>query len=200
MGRVALPHDAAPGPTKPEVRAVTLHKLALDRSDHVVDVGACTGAMTIEAAREAGRVTAIERDPVRAEIARKNLAANEVPADVEVREATAPDGLPDSADALFLGGSRNFEAILDALPAMGVDRFVMNVARLEVAGRAVEAVRERGFLDEVLHVQVNRGYDLAGATGFEGGDPVYVIVGEVGTAATDGNPATEPGHAREGSR
>ncbi|MFW5919461.1 MAG: ATP-binding protein, partial [Halanaeroarchaeum sp.] len=63
MGRVALPRDAAPGPTKPEVRAVSLHKLALDRSDHVVDVGACTGAMTIEAAREAGRVTAIERDP-----------------------------------------------------------------------------------------------------------------------------------------
>jgi cobalt-precorrin-6B (C15)-methyltransferase len=63
---------------------------------------------------------------------------------------------------------------------------VMNVARLEVAARAVEAVRERGYLDGVLHLQVNRGYDLAGATGFEAGDPVYLIVGRIESAADDG--------------
>lgn len=176
---------------------MSLHKLALDRSDHVVDVGACTGAMTIEAAREAGRVTAIERDPDRVEIARENLAANDVVADVEIREATAPDGLPDRADALFLGGSRNFEAVLDAAPSMGVGRFVMNVARLEVAARAVEAVRERGFLDEVVHLQVNRGYDLAGATGFDAGDPVYVIVGRIDSGTDDDG---EPIRPEEGSR
>jgi len=88
MRRVALPHDAAAGPTKPEVRAVALSKLRLEPSDHLVDVGACTGAVTIEAARRAGRVTAIERDRDRAETARNNLAVNDVATDVEVRRAT----------------------------------------------------------------------------------------------------------------
>lgn len=196
MERVALPHDAAAGPTKPEVRAVALSKLRLEPSDHLVDVGACTGAVTIEAARRAGRVTAIERDPERAEVVRKNLAVNEVTADVEIRRATAPDGLPEGADALFLGGSRNFEAVLDAAHSMGIGRFVMNVARLEVAGRAVEAVRDRGTLEEVLHLQVNRGYDLAGATGFDAGDPVYMIVGRIDSATDEAG--TDPGRAGEG--
>lgn len=203
MGRVALPHDAAPGPTKPEVRAVSVHKLALDRTDHVVDVGAGTGAMTIEVARRVERVTAIERDRERVEAARKNVAANDLTAEVEVRWATAPDGLPDRADAMFLGGSRDFEGVLDAAKSMGVDRFVMNVARLEVAGRAVEAVRERGYLDEVLHLQINRGYDLAGATGFDAADPVYVIVGRIESATNeddgDGDSDEEPTRAGEGS-
>ncbi|MFQ3295108.1 MAG: hypothetical protein ACI9PP_002278 [Halobacteriales archaeon] len=44
MGQVALPHDAAAGPSKPEVRAVVLSKLDLEPSDHLV-VGA-TPAVT----------------------------------------------------------------------------------------------------------------------------------------------------------
>ena len=43
MSQTALPHDAKAGPTKPEVRAVTLGKLDLQPSDHFVDVGSCTG-------------------------------------------------------------------------------------------------------------------------------------------------------------
>jgi precorrin-6Y C5,15-methyltransferase (decarboxylating) CbiT subunit len=109
MTRVSLPHDAKAGPTKPEVRAVLASKLALTGADHFAEVGSCTGAVTIEAARRAGRVTALERKEKRLDVTRKNLAANDVDADVELREAEAPEGLPDDADALFLGGSRNYE-------------------------------------------------------------------------------------------
>jgi cobaltochelatase CobN len=51
MARVALPHDAKAGPTKPEVRSVTLGKLDLGPADHFVEVGSCTGAVTVEAFR-----------------------------------------------------------------------------------------------------------------------------------------------------
>ena len=87
---------------------------------------------------------------------------------------------PDDADALFLGGSRNFEAVLDRAVATGVDRVVMNVARLEVAGDAVRAFRERDLYEEVLQVQVSTGYQLAGATSFDSDNPVYVVVGGAG--------------------
>ncbi len=91
MSRVSLPHDAKAGPTKPEVRAVLASKLALTGSDHFAEVGSCTGAVTITAARRAGRVTALERKGNRLDVTRKNLAANDVDADVELREAEAPE-------------------------------------------------------------------------------------------------------------
>ncbi len=176
MARIALPHDAKAGPTKPEVRSVTLGKLELNGSDHFVEVGSCTGAVTIEAARQAGRVTAIERRPERLDVTRKNLAANDVDG-VELIDGEAPEALPDDADAMFLGGSRNYAAVLDYAAETGVDRIVMNVSRLEIAGDAVRAFRERGLFEEVIQLQVSTGYELAGATSFNSDNPVYVITG-----------------------
>lgn len=217
MAQTQLPHDAKAGPTKPEVRSVVLAKLDLGPGDHFAEVGSCTGAVTIEAARRAGRVTALERKPGRAETTRKNLAANGIPlassregpgpatdggtvpentpgsgdhTDVEVRVAEAPDGLPEDADALFLGGSRNYESVLDFAVEAGVDRVVMNVSRLEVAGAATEAFRDRDLLEEVVQFQVSHGYELAGATSFDSDNPVYMLVGTTGgdggAVATDG--------------
>lgn len=181
MAHVSLPHDAKAGPTKSEVRAVLLSKLELDPTDHFVEVGSCTGAVTIEAARRAGRVTALERKPERLTVTEKNLRANETDADVTLREAEAPAGIPDDADALFLGGSRNYDAVLDHAVETGIDRVVMNVSRLEVAGEATEAFRERDLLDEVVQFQVSHGYELAGATSFNSQNPVYMLVGGAGT-------------------
>ncbi|MFC6837529.1 precorrin-6Y C5,15-methyltransferase (decarboxylating) subunit CbiT [Halomarina ordinaria] len=186
MAQVSLPHDAKAGPTKPEVRAVLLGKLDIGPADHLVEVGSCTGAVTVEAARRAGRVTALERKPGRIETTRKNLAANDAGGNVTLWATEAPEGLPDDADVLFLGGSRNYEAVLDHAVETGVARVVMNVSRLEVAGRATEAFRERGLLDEVVQFQVSHGYDLAGATSFDSDNPVYMLVGGADEGATDG--------------
>ena len=193
MSRVSLPHDAKAGPTKPEVRAVLLAKLDLAPSDHFVEVGSCTGAVTVEASRRAGRVTALERKPERLATTRKNLVANDAEDGVDLREAEAPEGLPEDADALFLGGSRNYEAVLDHAAETGVDRVVMNVSRLEVAGAATEAFRERDLLDDVVQFQVSRGYDLAGAISFDSDNPVYMLVGGVDAADTDDELAADGG-------
>ncbi|RQG89253.1 precorrin-6Y C5,15-methyltransferase (decarboxylating) subunit CbiT [Natrarchaeobius halalkaliphilus] len=203
MAPIALPHDAKAGPTKPEVRAVVRSKLALTDEDHFAEVGSCTGAVTIEAAQQAGRVTALERKPGRLETTERNLAANEesIRADVELRNAEAPEGLPDDADALFLGGSRNFEAVLDHAVETEIDRVVMNVSRLETAGRALEAFRDRNVLEEVVQFQVSHGYELAGATSFDSDNPVYTLVGSATpedgsenggeTAVADGGQVTD---------
>jgi cobalt-precorrin-6B (C15)-methyltransferase len=186
MSHVSLPHDAKAGPTKPEVRAVLHSKLDLAPTDHFAEVGSCTGAVTIEAARRAGRVTALERKPNRLETTRKNLAANGVTEGVTLREAEAPDELPADVDVLFIGGSRNYETVLDYAVETDIDRVVMNVSRLEVAGAATEAFRERNLLREVVQFQVSHGYDLAGATSFDSDNPVYMLVGGTGEVAADG--------------
>lgn len=186
MAGTALPHDAKAGPTKPEVRAVLLEKLDLEPDDHFLEVGSCTGAVTIEAARRAGRVTAVERKSERLAVTEKNLAANETSADVELRNAEAPEGLPEDGDALFLGGSRNYDEVLDHAVDAGIDRIVMNVSRLEVAGEAVRAFRDRTLVEEIVQFQVSHGYQLAGATSFDSDNPVYMIVGSAREVAADG--------------
>jgi cobalt-precorrin-6B (C15)-methyltransferase len=62
----------------------------------------------------------------------------------------------------------------------------MNVSRLEVAGRATEAFRERDLLEEVVQFQVSHGYELAGATGFDSDNPVYMLIGGANDIAADG--------------
>ncbi len=182
---VTLPYDAKAGPTKPEVRAVTLSKLDLTPDDHFAEVGSCTGAVTIEAAQRAGRVTATERKAERLEVTKKNIDANETAAEIELRNTEAPEGLPEDADALFLGGSRNYAQVLDHAVDTGVDRIVMNVSRLEIAGDATRAFRERGILEEVVQFQVSHGYELAGATSFNSDNPVYMLVGSASDGDTD---------------
>ena len=195
MQATKLPNDAKAGPTKPEVRAVLARKLALGPEDHFVEVGSCTGAVTIEAARRAGRVTALERKAERLEATRANLAANEYDADVQLVNAEAPERLPDDGDVAFLGGSRNYERVLDAALDAGYDRIVMNVSRLEVAGEAARAFRDRDLLDEALCLQMATGYDLAGATSFDADNPVYMLVGEPGAGD---EPAPDDGSAPDG--
>jgi cobalt-precorrin-6B (C15)-methyltransferase len=92
MSRVALPHDAKAGPIKAEVRAVLLAKLDSRPTDHVAEVGSCTGAVTIEAARRAGRVTALERERDRLETTEKNLTANQTNAAASEPNRTTCDG------------------------------------------------------------------------------------------------------------
>lgn len=177
MGPLNLPAEVAPGPTKPEVRAVVLQHLALDSADHLVDVGAGSGAITIAAGQIASRVTAIERDADRVAAIRENLNANEVPATVEVVHGEAPAVLPSSATAAFIGGSQRVTEVIDALHEGGIDRIVMTAARLQTAAQAVDRLETIGMLKEVLSVQIARGYDLAGETALDAETPVYVLVG-----------------------
>lgn len=179
MGEISLPAAVRPGPTKPEVRAIVLQKLALRQRDHVVDVGAGSGAITIAAGQIADRVTAIERDSDRLGAIETNISANDVEATVDIRSGEAPDRLPDQADVVFIGGTRRFDAVLDEVEPMGVRRVVLTAARLQTAAHAIDAFDARGFLEETLSIQIGRGYELAGETGFRSDNPVFVIVGSV---------------------
>jgi cobalt-precorrin-6B (C15)-methyltransferase len=180
MGGISLPASTAPGPTKPAVRALTLWQLDLRPNDHVVDVGAGTGAVSIEAAQVADQVTAVERDPERVAAIRENMAASGVEATVTVSEATAPAGLPDGADAVFVGGTRNLAAVLDWVATVSPRTVVLNAARLETIVRALAGFEEREFGPELRRIAIDRGTDLAGETAFEPGRPVYVLSGTPG--------------------
>ena len=60
--------------TKEAVRALAIAKLALHRASHLIDVGAGTGSVSIEAALQfpSLRVTAIERNPAALQLLAEN--------------------------------------------------------------------------------------------------------------------------------
>jgi cobalt-precorrin-6B (C15)-methyltransferase len=39
-------------------------------------------------------------------------------------------------------------------------------------------MKSLGIFEEVIHVQVSKGYELAGETAFKPANPVYIVVGD----------------------
>ncbi|WP_145525923.1 decarboxylating cobalt-precorrin-6B (C(15))-methyltransferase [Yersinia rohdei] len=92
--------------TKEAVRVLALERLELTGAVHLIDVGAGTGSVALEAALRFPDlwVTAIERNPAALELIAENrqrLGCHRV----DIIAGIAPLPLPDKADAIFIGGS-----------------------------------------------------------------------------------------------
>lgn len=92
--------------TKEAVRILALERLELSTAQHLIDVGAGTGSVALEAAlRFPGlQVTALERNPAALELITENCQRLGVE-NVTVVAGTAPMPLEAKADAVFIGGS-----------------------------------------------------------------------------------------------
>ena len=94
--------------TKAEVRAATMAAARLRPGERVLDVGAGTGSLTVEAALlcQPGEVVAVERDPAALELLHTNLARFGL-SGVTVVAGEAPAAIAGLAafDAIFVGGS-----------------------------------------------------------------------------------------------
>ncbi len=167
--------------TKQEVRAISIAKMRLTENSVVWDIGAGSGAISVEASFLVGkgRVYAIEKNDADVTIIKKNLRKFDVP-NVEVMQSFAPDGLsklPDPA-AVFIGGSGGrMEDILDLVcrRLKPGGRIVINIVALENLEAAVNALKARGFVPDVTLVNVARSTGIMELTRFEALNPVFVV-------------------------
>ena len=133
--------------TRAHIRAATLALLAPTAGAHLWDIGAGSGAVSIEWIRAGGTADAVE--PVaarRAAIARNAEELGAPGLEIHAGEApTALEGLP-APDAVFLGGGLSAEGVLEgvweALRPGG--RLVANAVTLESGARLVRARSELG--------------------------------------------------------
>ncbi len=171
--------------TKREIRTLTLSAARLEVDSVVVDVGAGTGSITIEAARLAskGKVFAIERKAEAVELIRRNVEKFSV-GNVEIICAEAPEGLAalPNLDAAIIGGSGGrLEEILNIIcpKIKSGGRVVLNAITIQTTATALEYFRRGGWSCEACQVQITRlerigRYDMAKAL-----NPVWIITAEV---------------------
>jgi precorrin-6Y C5,15-methyltransferase (decarboxylating) len=168
-----LPDDAFTSDgnmTKREVRAATLAALSPIPGQHLWDIGAGCGAISIEwmRAHPSCRATAVESRADRIGLIARNAIALGVPR-LGMIEGQATDVLAglDAPDAIFIGGGASTPGLIDlcwdALPAGG--RLIANVVTLEGEGALAEfRVRQGG---ELVRIAVSRAEPVGPFTGWK---------------------------------
>lgn len=160
--------------TKSEVRAVTVSKLKLSKGQSVLDIGAGTGSVSIEAGLKGCLVTAVEQHEKGVALIRQNSEAFGIES-LQVIHGEAPGALPEEVcyDRVFIGGSGGkidgiFEYLDNHLQKNGV--VVANTITIENTGKLMTALKTNGYEKiEVVQVNVSR----SKVTG-----PVHMMIAE----------------------
>lgn len=177
--------------TKEEVRAVSIAKLSLTASSHLLDLGAGTGSVSVEAAAvfPGLHVTAFEKNPEAVELIRKNrekagipepnlrIVEGELPGTLGVFLEKIRDGAGVMPTHAFIGGAGGqLEEILRFIFAVNPGiRVVLNAVTVETASHAAEVLGERGIEPEISCIQVSRARKAGRFHLMEGMNPVMVI-------------------------
>ena len=169
--------------TKQEIRILVLAKARISPTDHIIDIGAGTGSLSIEAALQApqGKVYAIERHGEGIELIGKNSAKFNV-TNIEAISGLAPqalEGIP-SADVIFIGGSGGHlsEILTESdrlLKSNG--RLIITAITIETLYQALHIMQEKpDFTVEAFGTQITRIKHLKTSNMLQGLNPIYIIV------------------------
>ncbi|MCX8150707.1 MAG: precorrin-6Y C5,15-methyltransferase (decarboxylating) subunit CbiT [Candidatus Bathyarchaeota archaeon] len=172
-----------PGPTKEEIRVLTLAKARLCSGSLVVDVGCGTGGLTVEAALQVaptGKVFALDENEAAIELTKSNLAKFGVQNTVQLIHGKAPqalDNLPE-VDAFLIGGSRLLRDVIRVAHKKLVSqgRIVVNAILLETAVVAIDELRRLPFKEvDVTQVLVAKGTSVSSGVMMLARNPITII-------------------------
>lgn len=165
--------------TKEEIRTISLAKLNLKEAQSLLDIGAGTGSVSIEACLENPtlEVTAIEEKEKAVDLILKNKKHFNVK-NLEIIKEKAPIEMDTLFDRIFVGGSGgNLTDILawsfDHLKKDGV--IVLNFILLENAIKAFKWFESRNIAYSSVQVQVGNGTKLGPGHYFKQLNPVIII-------------------------
>jgi cobalt-precorrin-6B (C15)-methyltransferase len=178
-----LQDDCVPGPTKEEVRVLTVSKARLREGSLVIDIGCGTGGLTVEAALQVapkGKVFSLDEDPVAVELTHSNVKQFGIDRNVVVVQGKAPEALAafPEVDAILVGGSGNLREVLRAAKSKlkKNGRIVVNAILLETAVTAIDELGKLGFSDiDVVHISVAKGKQINSGTMMMARNPITIV-------------------------
>ncbi|KAF5087362.1 Cobalamin biosynthesis bifunctional protein CbiET [anaerobic digester metagenome] len=172
--------------TKREIRILTISLLGINPDDVVVDIGAGTGGLTMEAAyaAENGKVYAVEAKQTALELVQKNK--DHFKADnVVIIPGKAPEALAEikePVDRVIIGGSGgNMESLFQWCKANTGPggRVIANFVTLENAAQATTLMNQYFDNVELIQVGISRGEGIGGLTMLKAANPIFIITGDV---------------------
>jgi len=172
--------QGVPGPTKEEVRCLVMCKARIASNDTVVDVGCGSGGLTLESARKARKVIALDKNPEALELTRQNLQKHGLTPKVQLVEGDALEVLEgiESFDTFLVGGSSGDLPLIikqgyEKLTKHG--RIVVTSILLETKVEAVDTLKELGMTPDVVEVTIAKGKITERGTMMLGRNPITII-------------------------
>ena len=169
--------------TKLEVRAVSLAKMCLREDSVVWDIGAGSGAISIEASLLAkkGHIYSIEKNTSDVSVIKKNLQKFHAQ-NVEIIQSFAPDGLGDlpAPNIVFIGGSSGkLKEILDVVchrlkPGGNI---VVNVVSIENLSVAINTIEANNFMADITLINAARSTHIMELSRLQAMNPVFIVKG-----------------------
>lgn len=168
--------------TKEEVRALALSKLQLKGKKRMIDVGAGTGTVGIEAAisYENLEVLAIECKEAALQLTQQNIDKFGLK-NIELVKGYAPIELDEQVDAIFIGGTGgkleemikwSYESLVEG------GRVVANFIILDTFYEAMQLMEAVGFKDiEVTQVSISKLEKLGKGKYLKPENPIFIIEG-----------------------
>ena len=169
--------------TKSEVRAIITSKLRLEENSRLLEIGAGTGSVTIEAALAAhsGRVWALEKNPAAVETCRANIARFGLD-NITLLEGAAPEAIPDEVfDRVFIGGSGGnmAEIVARVLRQDAPLRIVISAITLESVSEALAALKQGGGRNlEIVQAAVARSKPAGSKHLMLGLNPITIVAAD----------------------
>jgi cobalt-precorrin-6B (C15)-methyltransferase len=175
-----IKNSNVPGPTKEEIRCLVMCKSQVSKDDVVVDVGCGTGGLTLEFAKRAKKVYAIDKNPEALNTTFKNLQKYELNEGVDLIEADGTevlDNLP-PFNVLMVGGSGGE---MDSLLKKGYKnlksggRIVVTSILLETPNEAIDAMKDLGMEVDVVGVSISKGRISERGTMMVARNPINIV-------------------------
>ncbi|MDA8227981.1 MAG: precorrin-6y C5,15-methyltransferase (decarboxylating) subunit CbiE [Desulfitobacterium hafniense] len=166
--------------TKAEIRVQVLAKACISPSDNVLDIGAGTGSISIEAAMFAkkGTVYAVESNTEAQKLILTNCRKFDV-FNVELIPGWAPDvfSLIPPVDVCIIGGSKGrLVEIIDNAPLKEGGRLVITAVTLETAFNSLSLLNQKGYSAiETVSLQVVRWPQTSNLHLAQALNPVFII-------------------------
>jgi cobalt-precorrin-6B (C15)-methyltransferase len=150
-------------------------KLNIKPGQLFLDIGCGSGAVSLAASRYTDRIYGIDRRSEAVQMCRANVQGQFFSGEA----AAVLPGLP-SVDRCFIGGTRGIDEFLPLLLKKAAPGCVIvaDLARLGIAARVVEMMKEAGIFQELIQIHIARGYDLGGDIALKPANPIFMVIGK----------------------
>ncbi len=163
--------------TQPENIHIAMGKLKIQPEMTFLDLGCGSGAVSLAASQFTDEIYGIDRRDEAVAISKSRVPGG------TFLSGEAKDLMPQlpKIDRCFVGGTRGIETFFPPLmeKAAAGCVVVVNLARIGVAFQVTELMKSQGIFEELLQINISKGYDLAGDIALRPVNPIFMVVGRL---------------------